>query len=111
MVKAITPPEEFFGHRLGADRKIARWDRIVEYFNLLQKESDKIVVENMGPTTEGNPFLLVTISSPRNIRDLEKIKKTNAQIADPRRLDEAKAEQLIKKGKAVICQSMSLHAT
>ena len=111
MVKAITPPEEFFGHRLGADRKIARWDRIVEYFNLLQKESDKIVVEDMGPTTEGNPFLLVTISSPRNIRDLEKIKKTNAQIADPRRLDEAKAEQLIKKGKAVICQSMSLHAT
>ena len=28
----ITPPGEFFGFQLGADRKIARWDAIVEYY-------------------------------------------------------------------------------
>jgi len=28
----ITPPDKFFGFQLGADRKMARWDKIVEYF-------------------------------------------------------------------------------
>ncbi len=33
----VTPPEKFFGFQLGSDRKIARWDQIVAYFQLLQK--------------------------------------------------------------------------
>ena len=37
---SVTSPEKFFGFRLGSDRKIARWDKIVEYYGLLEKESD-----------------------------------------------------------------------
>jgi hypothetical protein len=29
---AITAPEAFFGFKMGSDRKIARWDKMVEYF-------------------------------------------------------------------------------
>ena len=39
--KKVTSPKEFFGFELGSDRKIARWDKIVEYFKLLEKESGK----------------------------------------------------------------------
>ena len=74
---AITTPEEFFGHQLGADRILARWDRIVEYFELLGEESDRIQVTNMGPSTEGHPFLLVTISSPENLANLDSIAETS----------------------------------
>ena len=28
----VTSPEKFFGFQLGADRKMARWDKIVEYY-------------------------------------------------------------------------------
>jgi len=45
----VTSPEEFFGFQLGSDRNIARWDKIVEYYFLLEKESDKLKVINMGP--------------------------------------------------------------
>ena len=38
----ITSPESFFGHQLGADRKIARWDKVVDYYYLLAKESDRM---------------------------------------------------------------------
>lgn len=107
----ITSPEEFFGFKLGSDRKIARWDKIVDYFNLLQKESDKLKVINMGPATMGNPFLLVIISSADNINNLDRLREINAKISDPRGIPGAEIEQLIKEGKAVICQSMSLHAT
>ena len=60
--RPITSPEEFFGFELGSDRKIARWDAVVEYFGLLETQSDRIEVVDMGPSTEGNPFLLEILS-------------------------------------------------
>ena len=41
-MQTITSPKEFFGFDLGADYKIARWDRIVEYYKLLDSQSDRI---------------------------------------------------------------------
>lgn len=108
---AITTPEEFFGFQIGADRKIARWDRIVEYFGLLEKQSGRMKVIDMGPTTEGNPFLQVIITSPQNLSRLERLREINAKLSDPRGVPEAEIDKLIAEGRAVICQTMSLHAT
>jgi hypothetical protein len=109
---AVTPPDKFFGFPLGADKKIARWDKMVEYYNLLEKESGgRLKVVNMGPTTEGNPFLLVIITSQANMAKLDRLRQINNTISDPRGVPEAEIKKLVAEGKAVICQSMSLHAT
>jgi len=109
---AITPPEKFFGFQLGSDRKIARWDRIVEYYRLLERESaGKLKVVEMGPTTEGRPFLLVIITAPENMARLERLRQVNLRLSDPRGLSEEEAARLVAEGRAVVCQSMSLHAT
>jgi hypothetical protein len=108
---SITSPEEFFGHQLGADRKIARWDKIVDYFNKLVEESEKIKVINMGDSTEGYPFIVVIVSSEENMGNLDRIKEINHEIVDPVDLDEKEIKPLIEEGKAVVIQSMSLHAT
>jgi hypothetical protein len=108
---SITPPDEFFGHQLGADRILARWDRMVEYFELLEEESDRIEVSNLGPSTEGHPFLLVTISSPENIANLNRIAEISRTLADPRGIQEAQIEAMISEGKAVVSQSLGLHST
>lgn len=109
---AQTPPDKFFGFQLGADRKMARWDKIVEYFGVLEKEGGgKMKVINMGPSTMGHPFLLVIISSPSNLARLERLREVNAAISDPRSRTEAEIRKLISEGKAVISQTMSLHAT
>jgi hypothetical protein len=107
----LTSPEEFFGFQLGSDRKIARWDRIVAYFDLLAGQSQRIKVENMGPSTEGHPFLHVLISSESNIAELERLRQINLELSDPRGIDEATIKAMVAEGKAVVCQSMSLHAT
>ncbi len=109
---AQTSPEKFFGFQLGADRKMARWDKIVEYFQLLEKESGgRMKVVNMGPTTEGNPFLMAFISSPANLAKLERFRQINQQICDPRGISEADIKKLVAEGKAIVVQSMSMHAT
>lgn len=109
--KEITSPQEFFGFQMGSDRKIARWDKIVEYFRLLERESRKLKVVDMGPSTMGNPFLLVIISSPENLANLDRLQEINAMISDPRGIPEKEIKKLVGEGRAVICQSMSLHAT
>ena len=107
MTKKITSPEEFFGHQLGADRKIARWDKIVEYFTRLQKESKRIKVVDMGPSTEGHPFLMVLITSEANMKDLDKLQDINITLTNPGELTEDEARLLVEAGKAVVIQSMS----
>ncbi|HXV63390.1 MAG TPA: M14 metallopeptidase family protein [Vicinamibacteria bacterium] len=107
----ITTPEAFFGHQMGADKKLARWDKIVEYFELLARESGRIRVVNLGPTTEGHPYLLVIVTSEENHRNLEAIREMNQKLSDPRGLTDAEVERLITEGKAVVSQSFGLHST
>jgi len=106
----ITLPEHFFGFQMGADKKIARWDKMVEYFNLLNEQSDRIQVVNLGPSTEGNPMLLVAVSSAENIKNIDHLKEVNSKLDDPRGLSNSQVETLIKEGKATILQSGSIHA-
>ena len=108
----ITTPEKFFGFQLGADKKMARWDKIVEYYGVLEKQSGgRMKVINMGPTSEGNPFLMVIMTSPANFAKLDRLREVNLRLSDPRGLTEAQAHSLVDEGKAVIVQSMSMHAT
>ena len=111
MNNRVTSPEAFFGFQLGSDRKIAAWDKIVAYLRLLAQESDCLRVIDMGPSTEGNPFLLAFISSPQNLANLTRLQAVNAQISNARELSEDAARTLIDEGKVVICQSMGIHAT
>src|SRR5690606_27067184 len=60
-------PEEFLGHPVGADYTLVKWPRIVEYFEHLAANSDRVNLRTLGQTTEGKPFLLAEISDAATI--------------------------------------------
>ncbi|UCE04579.1 MAG: peptidase M14 family protein, partial [bacterium] len=107
----IPSPEQFFGFKMGSDGKLARWDKIVEYFKLLDEQSDKMIVQNLGESTLGNPFILAIFSSADNLSNLEQYRQISKKLADPRGLSDTEIENLIKQGKYVSAQTYSLHAT
>jgi hypothetical protein len=107
----IPSPENFFGFQMGADRKLARWDKMVEYYDLLGEQSPRIEVVHMGPSTLGNPFLALFISAPENLARLEQLKRLNATLADPRGVPDSEIERAIANGRTVVVQSMGLHAS
>jgi len=107
----IPSPEKFFGFKLGSDRKLARWDKIVEYFKTLDKNSDKIKVEELGKTTEGNPYLLAIITSPENMQNLDKIREASLKLSYSEDLTETEVESIIKSGKVVFAITNSIHAS
>ncbi|MDE2980339.1 MAG: M14 family zinc carboxypeptidase [Gemmatimonadota bacterium] len=107
----IPSPEEFFGHQMGADRKLARWDRLVEYYELIDAASDRVQVVHMGPSTLGEPFLSIFVSAPENLARLDDFKRMNAVLQDPRGHSRAAIDDAIANGKVVFVQSYALHST
>ena len=109
--QAIPSPEEFFGHEMGADRQLAPWDRLVAYYDTLGALSDRVDVRHVGSSTLGQPFLVIFVSSPANLADLDGIQRRNAILQDPRGQSRAQIDDAIENGKVVFVQGYGLHST
>jgi len=104
-------PSQFLGFEVGADRKLADYRQVVQYFRALDAASPRVEIETLGKTTLGQEFIMAVISSEENMRDLQRIKQTAARLADPRGLSEAEAEALVRGGKAVVLVTCNIHST
>ncbi|MEP7149260.1 MAG: M14 family zinc carboxypeptidase, partial [Acidobacteriota bacterium] len=109
----IPAPKDTLGFTPGDDRKLASWASIVDYFKKLDAASDRVMFEEIGKTTMGAPFVYATISSPENLKNLEKYKQINATLADPRKFKsrDAQARTLIAHGKTIVLITCGIHST
>ena len=107
----ITTPEEFLEFRVGDDRKLAGWTEMVGYFNRLGSESDRVLVEEVGRSTENLPFILCTISSSSNLSNIDDIRETQQLLADPSSLDGKDPATLFRQARTVVAVTCSIHAT
>lgn len=73
--RSATPPtpDDFAGFPIGSDGNLLRWEKIVEYFRTVAAESDRVMVEDLGKSTNGNPFIMATVSSAENLARLGEI--------------------------------------
>lgn len=110
MKTTIPSPEQFFGVRPGSDRVMIRWDKLCEYYYELDSLSDKLIVENIGKTSEGNDFLILYVSSPENLKKLEHYRKISKTLADPRGLSKEEISALSDEGRVICFQSYGLHS-
>jgi hypothetical protein len=107
----LANPEERFGFPMGADRKLVRWPDMLKYFQEIAAATDRVRYEDLGPATEGQPFVLLTISSAENLAKLEEFRQIQKKLADPRNLSDEEAERLVEIGRAIVMVSCSVHAT
>ncbi len=103
-------PQEYLGFMIGEDRKLADWNQITEYFEHLS-QSDRMVLNQYGESTEGRKMIYAIISSPDNLANLEEYKTIQKKLADPRKLSDEDAMELIEKGKSIVLITCSIHAT
>ncbi len=71
----IPAPEDILGFVPGDDRKLASWSQVVEYFEKLDKASDRVKFETLGKSTMGRPFVMATISAPENLARLDEYRR------------------------------------
>ena len=104
-------PAAKLGFEPGADSLLANWPQVSGYLNGLAQQSPYVRVDTLGKTTEGRPFLLLTITSPANQSRLAEIKRVQALLADPRRLRDTALAEIRATQPAVILISNNIHST
>lgn len=110
-VLAQTPPDKFLGHRVGEDRKLADYAQIKAYFELLDKESPRLTLVNIGKTTLGKDMVMAIITDEENMKNLDRYREIARRLKEARGLSEDQARQLAREGKTILMITCSLHAT
>ena len=67
----VSIPSQTLGFEIG--QRHLRHDQLMSYFNVLANQSNRIKLTNMGHTVQHRQQLLVTISSPDNLKNLSAI--------------------------------------
>lgn len=109
---AIPSPKSVLGFTPGDDRTIAGWSQITDYFERLDRASDRVLVQTLGQSTLKRPMIVAFISARENILALPKYKEIQQQLADPRKITQnLQHDRLLANGKVVVAISCSIHST
>jgi hypothetical protein len=108
----IPSPKSVLGFTPGDDRTIAGWSQITDYFERLDRASDRVLVQTLGQSTLKRPMIVAFISARENILALPKYKEIQQQLADPRKVtSDLQRDRLFANGKTVVAISCSIHST
>ena len=77
----IPTPEEFFGYEIGAHH--TRHDLMVAYLSKLAEVSDRASLYEYGRTHEGRKLVMLTITSPQNLKISMGLKQQHLAFVDP----------------------------
>ena len=111
----LLSPEEVLGFRVGADYQVVGWQKVSDYMRHAAENADRILLEVLGQTTEGNDLLMLLISAPENLENLKRYQEIQRRIALPSAslTEDGRAEldALAQAGKAVVLINCNLHST
>jgi hypothetical protein len=107
--QTISPPK-IGNYTAGDDYFLANYTQLLEYWNKVAKQSDRIKLEEIGKTAEGRPIIMAIITSPANFKKLARYKEISQRLGRAEGLTDAQAHQLASEGKAVVWIDAGIHA-
>lgn len=79
--ETVPSPEEFLGYGIGEHH--TRHDLIVAYLQKLAEVSDRASIYQYGKTHEGRKLMMLTVTSPENLANIDNLKQQHLQFVDP----------------------------
>lgn len=108
--QSIPTPKQHFGFNIGDDYQLATYTQAEAYFKKLAA-SDRTKLVDIGLTEEGRHQYMLIVSSPQNIKNLDRYKEISQKLAHAEGLTDEQAKALAAEGKAVVWIDGGLHAT
>ncbi len=109
---SVRTPEQVLGFKVGADNRLARWDTVVDYMKLAASGSDRVRYRELGKTSSGNPFIVLEISAPDTLKNLDRYKEMERKLyfqgGAP---SDGERDAIFRQGKLVLLVTCSIHAT
>jgi hypothetical protein len=106
----LQTPEQFFGFKPGADRMLFTYEKLIDYLKIVDKNSDKLKLVEIGTSPMGKPIYIAFFSSKENIANLDKLKEINKQLALNPSIPATEKERMIKEGKVFVLGTLSMHS-
>ena len=96
----VTPPEAHFGHQVGADYVLFNYEALHDYFITLANESDRMVLDTLGYTEDGDDTFCSVIDELKGQVEflLNKVASLEAELS-PVAMEEAPEEPKRKGGR------------
>jgi len=107
----ITTPFQQFGFNVGDDYTLISYKQLVEYWQKLEIESDRMKLVEIGKTAEGRAQIMAIITAPKNFENLDSYKSISKKLALANEITNDEAKELSKLGKAIIWIDGGLHST
>ena len=107
----ITSPDDYLGYKPGADFKLATYEKLIGYLELLASQTDRLQIFDMGPTTEGRRMKYAIISSEGNMAKLEHYKEITRKLSLARGISEEEAKRFANEGKVVVWIDSGIHSS
>ncbi len=104
---AVPTLQQIVGHDWGTE--ISSHAEIERYARALAERSDRVAVFEYGRTWENRTLLYLAVSSPQNLQRLAEVKAGMQRLADPRRLDQTAARDLVAGLPAVAMLAYTVH--
>ncbi len=112
VAQEIPTPLAHFGQEIGAEGFLANWDELTAYYDAVASASPRMVLDTLGNTTLGDPFIRLTITSEENLPRLDHFREIQEKLADPRQVtDEAELARLKEEGRTVVLITSHIHST
>jgi hypothetical protein len=109
--QTIPTPKQHFGFNIGDDYQLATYTQTEAYFKKLAETSPRVKLVDIGKTEEGRSQYTLIISSPENLKNLDKYKAISQKLARAENLTDSQARILANEGKAIVWIDGGLHAT
>jgi hypothetical protein len=106
----LTSPRQQFGSNVGDDYFLATYSQLERYWTVLDRESERMSLVDIGRTEEGRTQWMAVISAPENLARLNRLREISARLARAEGLTEAQARELAEEGTAVVWIDGGLHA-
>ncbi len=106
----VPSPKDVLGYYVGAPKHLTYYEDLVKYYRALAEKSPRVKVIDIGKTDEGRECIMVFVGSEDTIQNLDTYRKYLAQLADPRDLSEAQAQEIVAKAKPLYTAMGGLHS-
>ncbi|MBL7138753.1 MAG: hypothetical protein ISS17_08270 [Bacteroidales bacterium] len=104
-------PESYFGFQPGSDQNLFNYEQLIDYLRLVDESSSRLHMREIGTSPEGRPMYIVFISSGENIKNLDKLRAINEQLALNPDLSVQEQQEMIREGKVFVLATLSMHST
>ena len=107
----VPSPDKILGYAVGAPGHLTYTKDLYRYYRELEKATPRVRTF-IAPekSEEGKEQMLVAVGDEALLAKLDRYKEITAKLADPRKVADAEAEQLIGEGKVFYWASGSIHS-